>query len=231
MTQGKPLQVPAPPILSVSTGPPHEGDTGEGVVLTTDRGEIKAILHPSADGGEQAVLWVWGARGGYTGPAEGIFANLAEEFKPQGISSLRLNYRNPADYTESVIDVLSGLEFLKGRGHSHVALVGHSFGGAVVITAAVLSDQVVAVVSLSPQTYGARGAPQVSPRPLLIVHGLEDTRLPPNCARQIHQWAREPKELVLYQGAEHGLRECKDELHELLRCWIPEKLGNRDGGD
>ena len=226
MTQGKPLQVPAPQIVSVDTGPPHEGDTGQGIILITDRGEIKAILHPSADDGcDRAVLWVWGARGGYAGPAEGIFGNLAEEFKSQGISSLRLNYRNPADYTESVIDVLCGLEYLKELGHSHIALVGHSFGGAVVITASVLSDQVVAVVSLSPQTYGARGAPQVSPRPLLIVHGLEDTRLPPDCARQIHQWAREPKELVLYHGAEHGLRECKDELHELLRRWIPEKLG------
>lgn len=212
----------------MDTGPPHEGDTGQGIVLTTDRGEIKAILHPGADGDERAVLWVWGARGGYAGPAEGIFANLAEEFKSQGISSLRLNYRNPADYTESVIDVLCGLEFLKSRGHSRVALVGHSFGGAVVITTAVLSSQVVAVVSLSPQTYGARGASQVSPRPLLIVHGLADTRLPPYCARQIHQWAREPKEMVLYPGAEHGLRECKDELHELLRRWIPEKLGKEN---
>ena len=231
MTQGRPPRVPAPQISGVDTGPPHEGDTGQGVVLVTDRGDIKAIMHPSPDDGERAVLWVWGARGGYAGPAEGIFANLAEEFKSQGISSLRLNYRNPTDYTESVMDVLCGLEFLKSRGHSHVALVGHSLGGAVVIAAAVLSNQVVAVVSLSPQTYGARGASQVSPRPLLIVHGLEDTRLPPYCARQIYQWARQPKELVLYPGAEHGLRECKDELHQLLRHWIPEKLGkeNTDG--
>ncbi|MCE2464189.1 MAG: hypothetical protein J4F46_09860, partial [Dehalococcoidia bacterium] len=75
MTQGRPLQVPAPPISGVDTGPPHEGDTGQGIVLTTVRGEIKAILHPSADGDERAVLWVWGARGGYAGPAEGIIAN------------------------------------------------------------------------------------------------------------------------------------------------------------
>ena len=94
----------------------------------------------------------------------------------------------------------------------------------MVIAAATVSDQVAAVISLSPLTVGARGAGNVSPRPLLIVHGLEDTRLPPDCARQIHQWARQPKELVLYPGAEHGLRECRDELRDLLRRWIPEKL-------
>ena len=219
-------QTPAPDIFGVDTGPPHEGDTGQGVVLNTNLGPIKAILHQSAHGGARAVLWAWGARGGYAGPAEGVFAHLAEEFPPQGITSLRLNYRNPGVYVESVLDVLAGLEFLKGRGCSRVVLVGHSFGGAVVIAAGTLTDQVVAVVSLSPQTYGAQGAVYVSPRPLLLVHGLADTRLPPSCARQIYQWADEPKELVFYPGAEHGLRECKGELHDLLRRWIPEKLGD-----
>ena len=62
-------QTPAPSIFGVDTGPPHEGDTGQGVVLHTTLGPIKAILHQSAEGGVRAVLWVWGARGGYTGPA------------------------------------------------------------------------------------------------------------------------------------------------------------------
>ena len=140
---------------------------------------------------------------------------------------MRVNYRNPGSYAESVLDVFCGLEFLKGRGNSRVALGGHSFGGAVVIGAGAASDQVAAVVSLSPQTYGAKGAPYVSPRPLLLVHGMEDTRLPATCAKQIHQWALEPKELVLYAGAEHGLRECTDELHDLLRRWIPDKLDHQ----
>jgi dienelactone hydrolase len=216
--------------LKVETGPPHEGDTGQGLVIHTDRGQVRAILHQSANKGDKAVLWVWGARGGYAGPAEGIFANLAEEFTSQDITSLRLNYREPGVNTESVLDALCGLEYLKGMGYSRVALVGHSFGGAVVIATAVLSEQVVAVVSLSPQTYGASGAPHVSPRPLLLVHGMGDTRLPPWCSEQIHQIAREPKELVLYPGAEHGLLECKDELHDLLRRWIPDKLGSNPEG-
>ncbi len=213
-----------PHISSVDTGPPHEGDTDQGVVLHTSIGSINAILHQSPEGGEKAVLWVWGARGGYAGPAEGIFANLAEAFTSQGIASLRLNYRHPSVYSESVLDALAGLEFLQRQGCARVAVVGHSFGGAVAITAGTLSPQVTAVVALSPQTYGAQGAALVSPRPLLLVHGLNDTRLPPICARTIYQLADEPKELILYPETEHGLRECQDELHDLLGRWIPEKL-------
>jgi len=219
-------QIPAPSIVGVDNGPPHEGDTGQGVVLHTNLGPIKAMLHQSAKGGVRAVLWVWGARGGYAGPAEGVFAQLAEAFSAQGLTSLRLHYRNPGVYVESVLDVRAGLELLKDRGCSRVVLVGHSFGGAVVIAAGTLTDQVVAVVSLSPQTYGSQGAVSVAPRPLMLVHGLADTRLPPRCATQIYQWADEPKELVFYPGAEHGLRECKGELYDLLRRWIPEKLGD-----
>jgi alpha/beta superfamily hydrolase len=219
-------QTLAPSLVGVAPGPPHEGDTGQGVVLHTTLGPIKAMLHQSATGGARALLWAWGARGGYAGPAEGVFAQLAEAFPAQGLTSLRRHYRHPGVYVESGLDVRAGLECLQGRDCARVVLVGHSFGGAVVIASGTLTDQGIAVVALSPQTYGAQGAVYVAPRPLLLVHGLADTRLPPSCARQIDQWADEPKELVFYPGAEHGLRECMGELHALLRRWIPEKLGD-----
>jgi hypothetical protein len=44
---------------------------------------------------------------------------------------------------------------------------------------------------------------------------------------QIHEWARDPKELVLYDGAEHRLEECAGELEALLRNWIPATLSQR----
>ena len=96
----------------------------------------------------------------------------------------------------------------------------------MVISAAPLSPLVKAVAALSSQTAGARGADQVSPRPLLLVHGEEDTRLPPRCSQQIYEWAKEPKELVLYPGAGHGLRQCKDQLRELLADWLVRKLAD-----
>ena len=48
------------------------------------------------------------------------------------------------------------------------------------------------VVALAPQTYGARLAGQLAPRPLLVVHGTADTRLPYTCGVRIYDWAQEP---------------------------------------
>jgi dienelactone hydrolase len=135
-----------------------------------------------------------------------------------------MDYREPNAITNCVMDLMGGVNYLKGEGYGPVVIVGHSFGGAVVIAAGAHSPHVKGVVSLSPQTFGADRARQVSPRSLLVVHGKSDTRLPYTCALQIYNVAKEPKKLVLYEGAEHRLEECREELEELLREWIPETL-------
>lgn len=206
-------------ISSIAKWKPPEGQTGRGMLMRTNRGDVEALVHHGTET-DKAIVWVWGARGGFDGPANGLYGNLAEELKGQ-YTSLRVNYRNPSVLGESVLDTMAGISFLTGTGHNQIILVGHSFGGAVVITTASLGDErIKAVVALSSQTYGAQSAGSVSPRPLLLVHGEDDTRLPVSCSEMIYQWAAEPKELVTYPGAEHGLRECEDEVHELVRNWI-----------
>ena len=216
-------------VREVYTGPPPEGDVGVGLLFHTTRGDIPAILHEAPDS-HQAVIWVCGARGGFGGPGPGTYARLSEEFIERGITSLRLDYRLPNSLPECTLDLLVGVSFFKGIGYDPVVLVGHSFGGAVVIAAGAAMSHVTGVVALSPQTSGAQRASQLSPRSLLVVHGKSDTRLPYSCALQIHEWAREPKQLVLYDGAEHGLRECREELEELLRRWIPATLAATPAG-
>ena len=211
-----------------------DGEVGRGMVLRTTRGPIRAIVHPvigDRQGIEttRGVVWVWGARGGFAGPAGGLYRDLAEELRGE-ITSVRIDYRQPNVLHECVMDALIGVSFLTGTGHTEIALVGHSFGGAVVISAAPFSDDVKAVAALSSQTYGAQRAALVSPRPLLLAHGGADTRLPPYCSEQIHGWAKEPKELVIYDGAEHGLMECADELRSMLGEWLRGKLGTGGGG-
>ena len=213
-------------IEQVLVGPPHEGDVGEGLVLRTSRGDIRAIRHAAPES-TRAVVWVCGARGGFGGPASGLYAELSEEFTGQGITSLRMDYREPNNIQECALDLLAGINFLRATGYGPAVVVGHSFGGAVVIAAAAFSDHVAGVVSLSPQTYGAQGAGMLSPTPLLVVHGKADTRLPFSCAVAIHDWAKEPRELALYEGAEHRLDECRAELMDLLREWIPAHLPER----
>ena len=217
-------------IVGVAPWDTPEGEIGRGVLLRTTRGDIRAILHHAPpDDGEQAgktaraIVWVWGARGGFAGPAGGVYRDLSEELKGE-ITSLRLDYRQPNVLHECVMDALAGVSFLTGTGHSEIALVGHSFGGAVVISAAPFSESVKAVAALSSQTYGAQGAARVSPRPLLLAHGGADSRLPPRCSEQIYEWAREPKELTIYPDAEHGLAECQDELRVMLSDWLRANL-------
>ena len=212
-------------VLEVVAGLPFEGDAARGLLFRTTRGEIPAILHQAPDS-ELAVVWVCGAGGGFGGPANGMYARLAERLEGQGVTSLRLSYRQPNVLPECVLDLLAGIAMLKGTGHQPVVLVGHSFGGAVVIAAGVTSSHVRGVVSLSPQTHGAGMAGQLSPKHLLVVHGKNDTRLPYSCGVEIHDWAQEPKQLVLYEGAEHRLEECKDELETLLLEWIPTTLAS-----
>jgi alpha/beta superfamily hydrolase len=210
-------------IDQVLVGPPHEGDVGEGLLIRTNRGDIPGILHAAPES-SRAVVWVCGARGGFGGPASGLYAQLAQEFTEAGITSLRMDYRYPNNIQECALDLVAGAGFLRATGYGPAVVVGHSFGGAVVIAAGSVSDNIGAVVSLSPQTYGAQGAGLLSPKPLLVVHGKADTRLPFSCAVAIHDWAKEPRQLVLYEGAEHRLDECREELADLLRRWIPDNL-------
>ena len=228
MTQS-PSKSPAT-ILSVNSTKPGEpapdGEIAESIVLDTSVGDISCLYHPVPDS-EEAVVWVWGYAGGFGGPADSIYKTMGEDLTEDGVASLRVHYRVPGNIEEAVVDTMAGVLFLQSQGYKRIALVGHSFGGAVVISAAPFSPSVVAVVGLSSQTYGATGAPQIAPRPLLLVHGTGDTRLNCYCSEQIYLWAKKPKELVLYRDAGHGLREAKDELYALLKSWLPEKLNGQ----
>ncbi len=193
------------------------------VILTTPDGKVECIHHSTE--GTSGVIWVCGALGGLDGPSFGIFNILSQSLQSEGISSLRLNYRYPGKFNKCVSDVVVGLDFLKQKGVDNVALVGHSFGGAVVIMAGAISPQVKAVVGLSSQTFGAYRVSELMPRPLLLIHGERDSNLPTRCSQDIYEWANEPKELIIYHGCGHFLRECHQELLDLLKSWLVDRLG------
>ena len=196
----------------------------EELTLQTNVGDIVARLHPAPDGAP-VVVWVGGAGGGLDGPAWGMYPRLAGRLATEGIASLRLHYRRPNHLEDCVADTLLGAAYLvQKRGYQRVALVGHSFGGAVVIAAGALGDDVTTVVAMSSQTYGTDLAPKVSPRPLLLLHGTADEILSHRCSENIYARARQPKELLLYSGCRHGLDECREQVDEAVVDWLRKEL-------
>ncbi len=197
--------------------------------IESARGPIAALYSPppAETDAAAAVIMVGGADGGFDGPAEAIYPTLAEDLAVLGVGALRLDFRIhkfPNDVEEAVHDLLGGIAYLAGEGVERIGLLGHSFGGAVVIEAGVRSTGVTCVATLATQTAGAQRVAELAPVPLLLAHGLDDRRLTPECSRTLHGMAGEPRELVLFPGATHSLRQVRAELRTLLLDWFRARL-------
>jgi alpha-beta hydrolase superfamily lysophospholipase len=193
--------------------------------LETSRGEIHGLLHP-VEGGTGAVVCVGGARGGLDGPADRLYARLPSLLREAAATVLRVHYRHPNALDECVLDVLAGCSFLRGIGAADIVLVGHSFGGAVVIRAGSLFPVVRGVVSLSPQLHGTAEVNTLGV-PLLLIHGVGDTILSHEASEDIYRRAQDPREIVLFAETGHGLIEARDEMDAILEEWISARLDDR----
>lgn len=199
-------------------------DSFELVRLDTSRGKIDCHYY-KAEKADKGVIMVGGIGGDFDTPAEGLYPRLCADFKEMGISSLRVSFRYPTDLTEAVLDVLVGLEFLKSENVRVFGLIGHSFGGAVVVQAAFNDQTVKTVVTLATQSYG------ISPISLLpestsvlLIHGKADETLPPGSSVYAYNLAHEPKKIKIYENAGHGLSEVSDEVYREVRHWIRDNL-------
>jgi pimeloyl-ACP methyl ester carboxylesterase len=198
--------------------------------LDTQRGEIVCRYYSSNthNPASVAVVYVTGVGGGWGTPAIGLYPRLCCSLARIGIDGLRVRYRHPTDLLESVFDTLAGIAFLREEHRiKAIGLVGHSFGGAVVIQAAVqASDIVSTLVTLATQSYGA--AHVISKlkhgTSALMIHGSDDKVLPAYCSEEVYQKAHDPKQIVLCQGASHGLDEVSEEVYELVYDWLVNSL-------
>jgi alpha-beta hydrolase superfamily lysophospholipase len=180
------------------------------------------ILHSSAEKG-RAALCVSGAIGGFDGPSM-LFPRLGLEMPGRGLTIARLDYRVPNEFGECLVDAMAALTFLGGIGHQRVALIGHSFGGAVAINAGTLSPVVATVIALSSQLAGAHVAGELAPKPLLLIHGGADTILSHQSSQALYDRAGEPKTIRILPGVGHGLAEAQDEVFDLVSDWLTRKV-------
>ncbi|HON09788.1 MAG TPA: alpha/beta fold hydrolase [Chitinispirillaceae bacterium] len=191
----------------------------EEVILVTPRGEIKTRFYSLAET-KIASIMVGGAGGDFDTPARGLYHRLGADLLDEGFSSLRIQFRNSHNFDDSVYDVAAGIAFLRSLSIDSIGLIGHSFGGAVVIRAASMHTSVSAVVALSSQSYGAGSASELGPRcALFLIHGSEDTIIPPSSSEHILSLAKEPRRLKIYRGS-HSLDEVSQEVYEDVKDWI-----------
>ncbi len=194
------------------------------IKLSTDRGKIDARYYESKMPG-RAVIFVGGVGGDFDTPAKGLYPRVCQDLLAMGISSLRVAFRHPTVLDESVLDVLAGLSFLKSKGTNSAGLVGHSFGGAVVIRAAVHANMVHTIVTLATQCYGADAVSKIEQDcSILLIHGSADHVLPPYCSSMVYDKAPEPKKLLICEGAGHGLEESADKVYRAVFDWIVSPL-------
>jgi alpha-beta hydrolase superfamily lysophospholipase len=203
-------------ILAVEPGDEIAG--ARKLQIRTTRGSIPVIMHGS-ENPSRAVLCVSGAIGGFDGPAM-LYARLGLELPRNGFAIARMNYRAPNDFDQCLLDTLATLTVLKGIGHQRAALIGHSFGGAIVINAGTLSPIVTTVIAISSQLAGAHPVGKLKPKPLLLIHGTADTVLPDQSSRILYERAGEPKTLKLFDGGDHRLTRFGDDLFKLVSDWI-----------
>ena len=192
------------------------------VTIVTTRGPIPVVLHAAPEKG-RAALCVSGAIGGYDGPAM-LYPRLGLTMPREQITVARLDYRAPNEFGECLVDAMAALTFLGGIGHERVALIGHSFGGAVAINAGTLSPLVTTVVALSSQLAGAHVAGELAPKPLLLIHGDADTILPHESSQALYDRAGEPKTLKILPGVGHRLSEAADPVFDLVADWLRHKI-------
>jgi pimeloyl-ACP methyl ester carboxylesterase len=176
-----------------------------------------------------AVILIGGVGGGFDSPAGGLYPKLAAEMPGLGVAVLRVRYRKPHDLEASTADVLRAAAFLKEHGHQTLAIVGHSFGGAVAIRAALRNESIGAVVTLATQAAGTEGVGQLR-RPLLLLHGTSDTILGHQCSERVQARAGEDAELELYPDAGHVLDEVSSDVQDRVRGWLLEKLQRPQSG-
>lgn len=206
----------------IQQGPAQDGYTP--LTMRTSRGEI-ACRYYALPEAKRAAIWVGGIGGGFDSPADDLYPRLCRALTAEGITSLRVRYRQPTNLEECLLDALAGLGYLEHEGIEALALVGHSLGGAVAIQAGTASESVRAVVTLATQTAGAQMVGELPPDcGILLLHGTADTTLPARCSEDIFGLAHEPRKLVLYDGAGLGLDAVAAEVEREVRAWLVERL-------
>lgn len=198
------------------------------IELFTMRGLMTLLWHDPPEDEPTlpaALVLCGGAMGGLLGPGGGLYHRLGVEWAARGVAVVRVSYRCPNDLDACTLDVAAAVQLVAGAGAERVVVMGHSFGGAPAVRAAVgLDDLVAGVVTFATQSAGCESAAGLQGRPLLLFHGERDEILPIAASEMVRMLAGSG-ELVGLPGDGHLLAKSGDTMWDRLEEWLPAVLG------
>lgn len=170
---------------------------------------------------------------GRPGDAQADWRTMAEQLADKGLLVLTYNRRGVCPggrlgcsrgtdyYEDHWKDVVGASRFLRRRGANRIVLVGASIGAMASLYAAAHGwVSPAGLVELAGINHASgydftRGQLRRIPGKKLFISAREDTYGGGDSAREWFRWAREPKELALVAGSDHGT--------DLLRPGNPER--------
>src|SRR6202008_3707502 len=152
--------------------------------------------------------------GSLLGPANGLYHDLGVALADKGIGTIRVGYRKPNDLGRCVHDAAAAADLGSRTGARRFVTIGHSFGGAVALQAAlILGEHCRGVATLATQSAGCEDAAALGDTPLLLFHGTDDEILPPETSSVVQMLAGHG-EIVLMPGPGDPFTQVAGELRE-----------------
>lgn len=173
------------------------------------------------------VVFLSGVDGGFFEPVDGLYERVAAQLSHVGVSSIFVRYRNPGELESSVQDAVAAADYLKRLGVRRVALVGWSFGGAVIMNAAVRVPEVETVVGIAAQSRDTEAVQKFKKQSILLFHSDQDENVPYYAVQQILDEAPAgvDKRRVNLQGFDHSLSGARNSVDPVVLGWLESKLG------
>lgn len=218
---------------------------------------LAAVLHSPKKKTDKCVIFCHG----FTGSKE-HWKQECDRVEELGLAGFRFDFSGCGEsegdfakmsYSSEVDDLVSAIDLMQKQGFKSIGVLGHSFGGAVVILASAKDPRIAAViataptvfpnakmlakyakehknVTMSPQFFeGVKQLDVVSAAkkrscPLFIISGTADDVVPVEQSKKLFAEAQGPKELKLIEGAGHNFEGHESEFVGVALEWMKKKL-------
>ena len=173
-----------------------------------------------------AIIFVTGIDGGFIEPVDGLYSRTAVGMLEKKVLSIFVTYRNPGELRDSVEDMTAAARLARSKGVKLMALVGWSFGGAVIINTSTRVPEVTTVIGIAPQSRDTEMVQVFRPNSLLLLHAETDENVPFESSQMIldDTPGRVRKKLIPFPSGDHYLSGMEQQVDPEIMKWLTEEL-------